>query len=47
MNVMRNTEKIEQDPAPHPCEKANESSWLHRASIISNTLLSNYCTQII
>jgi len=26
MNVMRNTQKIEQDPAPHPCEDANELS---------------------
>ena len=26
MNVMRNTQKIEQDPAPHPCENASEIS---------------------
>jgi len=26
MNVMRNTQKIEQDPAPHPCENGSKLS---------------------
>jgi hypothetical protein len=26
MNVIRNTQDLEQEPAPHPCENANKRS---------------------